>query len=115
MKIALLTHHWVHNFGANLQALGTFRFLESQGHEVIILNYRPKRKLEAARNIRENQREAHEEFCRTFFRQSPVLCNTDDLKAYIGRSKFDVIIAGSDSLIRLKKSIKTEEGKITGR
>ena len=49
MKIAILTHHWVMNFGANLQALATYNFLKLLGHEVIFLNYRPPQKEIAAR------------------------------------------------------------------
>ncbi len=40
MKIGIMTHHWVPNFGANLQALSNFKYFESLGHDVSLINYR---------------------------------------------------------------------------
>lgn len=111
MRIGLLTHHWVCNFGANLQALATFSFLNALGHETIFLNYRPPRLETAARQkIRPDQAEAHERHCNVFFRQSPVLHTDNDIAAFCSIMKPDAIVAGSDSLIRIKGSVHTEDG-----
>ncbi|MBQ8212015.1 MAG: polysaccharide pyruvyl transferase family protein [Treponema sp.] len=42
MKIATITFHHVYNFGGVLQALALQTFLEKMGHEVQIIDYRPK-------------------------------------------------------------------------
>lgn len=39
MKIGILTYYRVPNFGANLQAISTYNYLKSKGHEVIFLYY----------------------------------------------------------------------------
>lgn len=41
MKIGILTFHWATNYGAVLQAYALQTYLESQGHEVKIVNYKP--------------------------------------------------------------------------
>jgi len=46
MKIGLITHHWVPNFGANLQALASYLYLKSLGHEVIVIDYKPRELVE---------------------------------------------------------------------
>ena len=39
MKIGILTFYRVVNFGANLQALSTYRYLEKNGHTPVMINY----------------------------------------------------------------------------
>ncbi len=41
MKIGILTFHHVDNYGATLQAYGLWSFLNSQGYDVEIIDYRP--------------------------------------------------------------------------
>lgn len=42
MKIGILTFHWATNYGAVLQCYALQTYLESLGHEVTIINYKPK-------------------------------------------------------------------------
>lgn len=42
MKIGILTFHCAHNYGAVLQCYATQEFLKSKGHDVEVINYRPK-------------------------------------------------------------------------
>ena len=42
MKIGILTFHWATNYGAILQAYALQEYLKSLGHEVKIINYKPK-------------------------------------------------------------------------
>ena len=42
MKIGILTFHCAHNYGAVLQTYGLQEFLKSCGHEVEIIDYRPR-------------------------------------------------------------------------
>lgn len=41
MKIGILTFHWATNYGAVLQTYATQKYLESIGHEVEVINYKP--------------------------------------------------------------------------
>ena len=42
MKIGILTFHCAINYGAVLQAYGLQETLKSMGHEVYVIDYRPK-------------------------------------------------------------------------
>jgi hypothetical protein len=42
MKIGILTFHWATNYGAVLQSFAFQEFLKRFGHEVYIINYRPR-------------------------------------------------------------------------
>lgn len=42
MKIGLLTFHSAHNYGAVLQALAMQNTIENLGHELVVIDYRPK-------------------------------------------------------------------------
>lgn len=42
MKIGILTFHWATNYGAILQTYALQTYLNKMGHEVSIINYRPK-------------------------------------------------------------------------
>ncbi|PKP41361.1 MAG: hypothetical protein CVT93_08515 [Bacteroidetes bacterium HGW-Bacteroidetes-10] len=43
MKIGIITFHWGTNYGGVLQAYALQNYLEKNGHEVFIINYKPKR------------------------------------------------------------------------
>ena len=42
MKIGILTFHWATNYGAVLQAYALQEYLIGCGHDVEIINYKPK-------------------------------------------------------------------------
>ena len=42
MKIGIITFHFVHNQGAVLQCFALKKYLEEKGHEVEVIDYRPK-------------------------------------------------------------------------
>ena len=42
MRVAILTYHWVANFGANLQTLSTYNYLKKEGYDPIVLNWMPE-------------------------------------------------------------------------
>ena len=46
MKIGILTFHCAHNYGAVLQCYAMQEFLRCKGHDVEVINYRPKYLLE---------------------------------------------------------------------
>lgn len=110
MKIALITHHWVPNFGANLQALASFNYLK-QKHDVTVINYVYAPLLKRYKDIVcEKQLEEHANFCRTYLRMSPLLNNEDQIVEYCANEQFDIIISGSDAIFRLSKEMNTHEG-----
>ena len=43
MKIGIITFHWAVNYGAILQTYALQTYLENKGHEVWIINYKPKK------------------------------------------------------------------------
>ena len=42
MKIGIITYHSAHNYGAVLQAFALQEYLQKQGHDVQIINYKIK-------------------------------------------------------------------------
>lgn len=112
MKIALLTHHWVPNFGANLQAISTVSYLTKLGHEVTVLNYVPENLEKRYNEICSvpEQVHMHRQFCEDFMNQSPVLRTADELADYCRTTGFDLIVCGSDAILRLNAKVNTHEG-----
>jgi hypothetical protein len=110
MRVGILTYHWVYNFGANLQALSTYSFLDKLGHEVWILNYRPKQ-LESLyrQRVEAAQAEEHERFCQLYLRQSPVCRSEEDLAGFCREIGPDAILVGSDAVFRLSKELDRED------
>jgi hypothetical protein len=110
MRIGVLTYHWVYNFGANLQALATCRFLTHAGHEVWILNYRPQELVDLyASRVLPAQAEVHEHFCDTYLPQSPVCRSEDELVQFCNAAKLDVVLTGSDAVFRLSPKLNRED------
>ena len=46
MRIGILTFHCAHNYGAVLQCYALQQYLHSLGHDIFVINYRPKYLLE---------------------------------------------------------------------
>lgn len=110
MRIALLTHNWARNFGANLQCLATVRHLERLGHAVTVLNYRPPRLVEYYRRIvAPAQEQMHEDFCNTYLPQSPILPDERAVIAHCNDTRPDLVIVGSDAILCLRNEADTED------
>ena len=102
MKIGILTHHWLYNFGANLQALATVRFLESQGHTPIIINYRPSELVEKYKKLCSvEQAHVHQSYCEFYLPETIICKEIDDIKRVVKDINLNVVIAGSDAVLRL--------------
>ena len=43
MKVGILTFHWATNYGAVLQCYALQEYLRNEGHEVEIINYKPRK------------------------------------------------------------------------
>ncbi len=110
MRIALLTHHWVPNFGANLQALSTFSLLSRLGSDVVVLNYRPKSLEDYYQaTVPPEQIAVHDEHCDAHLSQSPALRREEEIAEFCNDSDFDTIIVGSDAVFHLMKKAPSED------
>ncbi|MGH2271326.1 polysaccharide pyruvyl transferase family protein [Anaerohalosphaeraceae bacterium U12dextr] len=111
MKVALLTHHWVPNFGANLQALSSYLWFKKNNCYIEILNYQPRFLKEFYRkSIPYVQYNTHSNFCEQKLTLSPLLETEEEIVKYCEESPFDLIVSGSDSIFCLNKEGSTHEG-----
>lgn len=55
-KIGLLSMHCTINYGASLQALSLYKYLEKRGYDITIINYRPKYLTDIYEKNHENER-----------------------------------------------------------
>jgi len=110
MKIGILTHHWVYNFGANLQVLSTVKYLEQLGHEVYVLNYRIPALVEKyQKTVPAAQAKAHEDFCASYLSQTPVCENQEEITQVAAKLQLDAVICGSDAVLRLNINSTRED------
>lgn len=110
MRVGLLTHHWVANFGANLQALSLCRALQARGHRAEFINYRPPLLERYYRDhIGNEQLARHEEFCRELLPQGPVLRSLAEVEDYQRGAGLEVLLAGSDAILRLDRNGASED------
>jgi len=110
MKVGIITHHWLGNFGANLQALSTVRVLRSLGHDPIILNYRiPVIAEKYAEQVCPEQLAIHEQFCRDFLPESEVCIDQQSVADVASRLNLDAVVSGSDAVLRLVKGSDRED------
>lgn len=110
MKVGIITHHWLGNFGANLQALSTVRVLRSLGHDPIILNYRiPVIAEKYAEQVCPEQLAIHEQFCRDFLPESEVCIDQKSVTDVASRLNLDAVVSGSDAVLRLEHGSDRED------
>ena len=84
MKICILTFYRVENFGANLQALSTYSYLEKNKHEPIMLYYSSKEAYAKLTDSKKEKTKCHLEFIdRNLVRQTTVCFNSDEINAAI--------------------------------
>lgn len=102
MKIGVLTHHWLYNFGANLQALTTSNYLKSLGHEVLFINYRPPELIERYESIVSYEQSLeHQRFCDLFLLETHISSSEEEVIDLAKALNLDVAISGSDAVLRL--------------
>ncbi len=103
MKIGILTFYRVANFGANLQALSTYRYLTNHCHTPIMINYYDKdwyaffdKKVQS-----DLQSQEHLRFVTEYLPNQTNLCfNVEDINAEINRHNIEAIIVGSDAVVQ---------------
>lgn len=100
MKIGILTYHFVSNFGANLQTLSTYKYLENEGHIPIIINWIPE-DLEKyyLNSVCEHQNHAHHKFAKNYYKNITKVCRTSkEIANEIDNLEIDLVIIGSDAV-----------------
>lgn len=111
MKIGILTFHWATNYGAVLQTYALQTYLESIGHTIFIVNYKPKLyddtlwsfiRLQKFRNIKgyltdKKKERALAEFRSKYLHQTSLVRRCQAIPTVI--EDFDVLISGSDQVL----------------
>lgn len=96
------THHWVPNFGANLQALGTKGLLQARGFDVKFVDFRPVELVEKySRSISTEQRNAHEEFLDKYIPLTSLVETQQDFVELCREFPADLYVTGSDAVFRV--------------
>lgn len=107
MKLGILTFHSVDNFGAVLQAFALQHYLESQGHDVEIIDYRPpyfhgpkawswRPDRLIGRFFTDWQSRKFEDFRRRYLKRTDPCWNAKGLEKNLPR--YDAVIVGSDQV-----------------
>lgn len=112
MKIGILTFHRPANFGANLQAYSSFKYLTSKGHCVKVLDFVRDADLRYRKTVSESQLLSHKEFVENRLPLTDQAINQDQLLDIIAREKFDGIIIGADAVWRISQDIDVFFGKL---
>ena len=105
MKVGILTHHWLPNFGANLQAYCTVRALKDLGCEPVVIDYR----LEAIRGfysqrVDSRQLKEHEKFVQNHLPLSPEVHTSEQVVCFAKDAGLEAVVSGSDAVLRLDRS-----------
>lgn len=102
MKIGILTYHFAHNFGANLQVLSTVGHLGREGHVPVVINWRPEGVEEQyRRNTPEVQAPVHREYAAAHLPVSAVCRTAKDIARLIEDARIEAVIVGSDAVVTL--------------
>lgn len=121
MKIGILTFHWATNYGAVLQAYALQEYLIEQGHDVEIINYKPKqfdfsylnfikhpKSLFSFKKVMFNKRK--EKIIQIFREQYLIMTERyysfDEVSRMI--SKYELLISGSDQVLNPSFALKGE-------
>ncbi len=101
MKIGILTYHSACNFGANLQALSTVEFIQSQGHTPIIIDWYPK-SLENSYKSKTplKQMNCHDAFRNKYFTMTMRCFSSKDVAKAIDDNDIQGVIVGSDAVVQ---------------
>lgn len=115
MRIGILTLHSNYNFGAALQCYALYMFITSLGHEVEILNYRPKYLASTFPKLRFNPLHPVDAICYNISRYPHYVKKYVKFSRFEGRMKltkktitakelrvvandFDIVVFGSDQI-----------------
>ena len=102
MNIGILTFYKVANFGANLQAISTYLFLKSKGHNPILIFYESQQaELDFEYSlISQEQKKEHLKTIDGLLYQTKKCRTASDINEEIERNKIEAIIIGSDAVMQ---------------
>ena len=100
MKIGILTFHRPANFGANLQAYCSMRYLQSQGHEAKVIDYVRAGDIGYKKQVDARQYEAHKHFVEIRLNLTKQATTSEDLCRIVEEERFDAIVVGADAVWR---------------
>ena len=101
MKIGILTYCKVANFGANLQALSTYWYLQNHGYEPIIIDWFPndfEKRITKENNSCQSQ--AHFNFVQANMNFTKLCRTTKDVIEVIEKEDIKGVIVGSDAVLQ---------------
>ena len=99
MKIGLLAYHSVCNFGAMLQLLSTYMFLENHGHEPVVINWVAKDLEEYyAQNTPVSQIENQRKLRLKLWKETSLCRTIEDVANIISTEHIEAVIIGSDAV-----------------
>lgn len=103
MRIGIITYYRVANFGANLQAVSTYKYLQRMGHSPIFIHYMSPQLYAATDGKYDTnaQVKAHLDFVDSVILDQTETCfNADDINNAICRYGIEAIIIGSDAVLQ---------------
>lgn len=102
MKIGILTYHWVANYGANLQALSTYSYLQNKGLNPIIINWVPEDAFSNyIKDSSETQIRTHNRFIEEHCRLTRRFSAQNEIRDIIQEEGITHIVIGSDALFNI--------------
>ena len=104
MKIGILTLHRPANFGANLQAYSTYRYLLRRGCEVKVIDYVRDRDCLYRSVIPAVQMQAHTHFVETLLPLTRQVSSVQALRDVVYEERFDMVLIGADAVWSMPKS-----------
>lgn len=121
MKVGILTFHWATNYGAVLQCYALQEYLRNEGHEVEIINYKPRKFdfwfkylkrpwliLRLRKDLITRKKEEYLALFRnTMLKQTDRYHSTKELRK--AKFDYDVIISGSDQVLNPSYTIEGED------
>jgi hypothetical protein len=123
LKIGILTYHWSTNHGAVLQAWCLQEYLQEQGHEVDVINYKPRkldltwlrialhprRWLSLGRQLATRRKEALlVPFRKRYLHLTRRFRSLRELEASLDR--YDVLVSGSDQVLNPSFTLHGQDG-----
>lgn len=100
MKNFILTHHWVNNFGANLQAFAMQSLISKYDKDIKIIDFRENWRKELISNIDYDQKELHQKFVKEYLNNTDEINSKKRLYEYIARHDARIFV-GSDAMLEV--------------
>lgn len=99
MIIGILTHHWVFNYGANLQTLSTVSYLKSHGHIPYVINWvQEDAESHYSRTTKSEMVKVFRSFQEQYYPLTELCRNAKDIADVIKKYGIEEVIIGSDTV-----------------